>query len=93
MDDDNKAVQTLNFILGDVAPLKDRNSISAGLASSVLGPRKNVATSEGNGDAGFLNGGGLLPALFKDTHQQWALQAEVFKFIAFCVGHILVMGK
>ena len=92
-DTNNTAVHTLNFIFGDVAPLKYWNSISASLASSILGTCQNVTTSECNGDAGFLNGGGFLPAFFKNTHQQWALQAKVFKFIAFCVGHILVVGK
>ena len=87
------SAQTLNFILGDVAPLEDGNGVSACLAGSILGPGENVATSECDGDAGFLDGGRLLPAFLKNTHQQRTLQAEVLKLVALCIGHILVVGK
>ena len=45
---------------------------------------KRLPSGECDGDAGFLYGRRLLPALLEDAHQQLTFQAEVLKLITLC---------
>lgn len=74
--------RTLNLVAGNVDPLQDGNAESGGLACAVLSTRKDVPACESDGDALLLDWGGLFEALFKDPHQQLALEEVVLEIIA-----------
>ncbi len=58
-------------------------------ALTVLGPRKNVSASEGDGDGLLLDGRGLLKALLEDAHEQLALEVVVLKVVTLGVRDVL----
>lgn len=80
--------QSLNRVVVDIDLLQQRNSVGAGLAGAVLGSGQDVAAKQSDRYSSLLDGRGLLPALLKDAHQQFAFQAKLLEIIAPGAGHI-----
>jgi len=72
-----------------VDTLEGGNDECGGLARAILCAGKNISASESDGDALFLDRGGLFVTGFEYTHQQITVKLEVFEFQSFRIRDIL----
>lgn len=84
---------TLDLRLGGVYFLQHWDAEGCCLACAVLGPSQDITACQGDGDAFFLNGGGLFKALLVDAHQELPLQEIVLEIVALGGGHVLQKGR
>ena len=80
---------TLNVVEFCVRLLENRDEVGSGLSGAVLGPGKDVAAGQRDGNALLLDGRGSLVAFLKDPHQQVPVEAVVLKLVSFPPCHIL----